>query len=255
MSALLAACGVGYDAPCRVALPAVPEAWLAVLGDDNRWRVEWINSSGARESRDVDGREAARPGAGLEIHILQEWATPVIAYPYWSGRDIAPGVMRPAGAIFPSDADISSGAISLSWTGGVEAVLYLELAKRAAGDSRRRPQYFDWRRFRELLESAAIPEEIRADPWLADWKAIAEKTVSSGFDRRRIAAIKRREIAAPVPPCEMWIGTSPFAPPIAAPAETEKALALLASDAIDTYISKEGVLRVSSSAWIWMPWR
>ncbi|MDR1073465.1 MAG: hypothetical protein LBL45_07310, partial [Treponema sp.] len=173
----------------------------------------------------------------------------------WNVKDIAPDSMRPAGAIFPSDADVSSGAISLSWTGGVAAFLYMELAKRTDTDSARQPQYFDWRRFRELLESEAIPDDIRSDPWLADWKAIAEKTVSSGFDSRRIAAIKRREIAAPAPPGEMWIGTSPFAPPIAAPAEPGKTLVLLASDAIDTYISKEGVLRISSSAWIWLPWQ
>ncbi|MDR2782594.1 MAG: hypothetical protein LBB48_01925 [Treponema sp.] len=262
LSAPLAACAAGYDMPYRVALPAVPDAWTVVLGD-NRWHIEWINSNGTREIRDVDGREATESGvvsagAGLEIHILQELATPVIAYPYWSGKDIAPDVMRPAGAIFPSDADVSSGTISLSWTGGVEAVLYAELARSASHaerDSTRQPQYFDWRRFRELLESAAIPENVRLDPWLADWKAIAEKTASSGFDRRRITAITRREIAVPALPGEIWIGTSPFAPPIAAPAETEKTLVLLANDAVDTYISKEGVLRVSSSAWIWTPWQ
>ncbi|MDR0558475.1 MAG: hypothetical protein LBG43_11550 [Treponema sp.] len=252
LSAPLAACGAGYDMPYRVTPPSVPDAWTAVLGD-NRWHIEWINSNGIRESRDVDGREASE--TGIEIHILQEWASPVIAYPYWNGKDIAPDAMRPAGAVFPADADISSGAISLSWTGGVAAFLYMELATRAAHGAARQPQYFDWRRFRELLESAAIPEDIRMDPWLADWKAIAEKTVSSGFDSRRIVAVKRREIAVPAPPGEIWIGTSPFALPIAAPAETGKPLVLLASDAIDTYISQEGVLRISSSAWIWLPWQ
>jgi hypothetical protein len=255
LSTLLAACGVGYDTPYRVTLPALPDAWTAILGD-NRWRIEWIHADGTKESRDVDGREAAETGAGLEIHILQEWASPVIAYPYWEGKGIAPDVMRPAGAIFP--ADVSSGAISLSWTGGVEAFLYVELAKRADTGSARQPQYFDWQRFRELLESPVIPEDVRSDPWLADWKAIAEKTISSGFDRRRIVAINRKEIAAPSPPGEMWIGTSPFAPPVVAPEETGQPLVLLAnvaSDAIDTYISKEGVLRISSSAWIWLPWQ
>ncbi|MDR0707611.1 MAG: hypothetical protein LBF60_07025, partial [Treponema sp.] len=99
LSALLAACGGGYDMPYRVALPAIPDAWSVVLGD-NHWHIEWIDSNGVRKSRDVDGREAAETGYALEIHILQEWASPIIAYPYWNGKDIAPNVMRPAGAIF-----------------------------------------------------------------------------------------------------------------------------------------------------------
>ncbi|MDR1073849.1 MAG: hypothetical protein LBL45_09285, partial [Treponema sp.] len=67
LSALLAACGVRYDMPYRVALPATPDAWTAVLGR-NQWHIEWINSNGTRESRDIDGREAAE--TGVEIHIL-----------------------------------------------------------------------------------------------------------------------------------------------------------------------------------------
>ncbi|MDR0475627.1 MAG: hypothetical protein LBH43_18385 [Treponema sp.] len=35
------------------------------------------------------------------------------------------------------------------------------------------PWYFDWPRFRELMDSSDIPEEVRLDPWTADWKTIA----------------------------------------------------------------------------------
>ncbi|MDR2792285.1 MAG: hypothetical protein LBB61_01280 [Treponema sp.] len=252
LSVLVTACNDPYETSYRVTLPNLPDTWTEIAGID-RWHIEWINSSGDRESRDI--HDAAVTGDGFEIHILQEWASPVIAYPYRSGTALTPAIMRPAGAIFPSDADVSSGTISLTWTGGVAAFLYLELARHTDQSSIRQPHYFDWQRFRELLESDIVPEDVRSNPWLADWKTIAKKTVSSGFDRRRITAIKPLEISIPAPVDGAWIGTSPFSAPITATGERGETLILQVCDAIDAYVSKDGVLRVSSNAWIWIGWR
>jgi hypothetical protein len=237
----------------RVTLPDLPDIWTEIVGID-RWHIEWINSNGGRESRDID--ETAETRGGFEIHILQEWASPVIAYPYRNGTVLAPDTMRPAGAIFPSDADVSSGTISLTWTGGIAAFLYLELARHTDQNSTRQPQYFNWQRFRELLESDAIPEDVRSDPWLADWKTIAKKTVSSGFDSRRLTAIQPLEISLPAPADGPWIGTSPFSSPIATTGEggLEKTHILRVRDTIEAYVSRDGVLRISSNAWLWIGW-
>ncbi|MDR2193355.1 MAG: hypothetical protein LBP19_02670 [Treponema sp.] len=251
LSGLITACNSPYDMPYRVTLPALPDTWTEIAGVD-RWHIEWINSSGDKESRDID--EGAKTRDGFEIYILQEWASPVIAYPYRSGTVLVPDTLCPAGAIFPADADVSSGTISLSWTGGVAAFLYVEFARHTDHHSLRQPQYFDWRRFRELIESDVVSEDVRLDPWLADWKTIAEKTVLSGFDRRRITAIKPQEISISAPSGGPWIGTSPFSSPIAATGKMETTLILPVRDAIDTYISKDGILRISLNTWIWIAW-
>jgi hypothetical protein len=169
-----------------------------------------------------------------------------------------PALMYPAGAIFPWD--VSAGKINLSWEGGVPAVFWKELASAlpaalsATGSSaaKRLPWYFDWPRFRELLESGNIPEAVRQDLWLADWKSIAQKTVQSGFDRRRIVSRPLTKMSVPGLNGR-WAGSSPFAPPVDAPPGGP--LQLMVSDIPDTWVSTLGVLKCSTAGWVRRPWQ
>ncbi|MDR2741691.1 MAG: hypothetical protein LBB98_06000 [Treponema sp.] len=235
---------------CRIVLPALPPAWEAILGP-TRWRVEWFNPDG--HLRSGEGPASTLPEADLPA----EWASPVLAYPFWPERGLAPGFMRPAGAIAPFD--IENGRIILTWEAGPEAWFYraltaaynaAELPVAAAG---RRPDRLDWPRFRTLLRSGDIPPEIREDPWLADWDTIAEKTVQSGFDRRRIRARSFEPLIMSVPWPGPWAGSSPFAE--VRLWEAGETVTVEAVTEADTLISSGGMLRYNSKGAIRVPWK
>ena len=255
----LAACGAGGDgvfppaspSPAwKARLPALPPAWKSILGEPE-WRLEWLNRDGKKEEAVIRG------GAQAAINPPETWTSPVIAWPRWPNRGIPAGVFRPAGALFPFDA--SGETISLSWRGGVDAVLYWELARasaaeEAAAPSRaavpRLPVYFNWPRFRELFaEGSGINEEVRRDPWLADWPLVAEKTARSGFDKRRLVPAARKKLSVPVGPGP-WRGTSPFAEPLRFEGQPEFPV----GETVDVWISVEGLLRCNTAAWILLPW-
>jgi hypothetical protein len=107
---------------------------------------------------------------------------------------------------------------------------------------------FNWPRFRRLFDDPSLNAEVRADPWLADWAGIAAKIVKSGFDKRRLVPEARSSLAVPAGPGP-WIGASPFAAPLffeATPVFSVRPTA-------DTWVSREGVLRCNSEAWIFIP--
>jgi hypothetical protein len=236
-----------------VDFPALPVSWGELMGNPH-WRLVWLNPQGVPQVMETDG------GGKTAITSVLEWATPVLAFPFWPGRGIRPGEMRPAGGLFPFDAP--GNTLRLSWQGGVEAWFYRELAAaldaEAAGQGKRRPEYFDWPRFRALLQSEAVPNAVREDPWRADWRGIAAETVKSGFDRRRIKVQPEEELLVPrealgettisgVP----FFGPSPFAGPLfPEPGAGFRFMVTLRSD---TYVSPGGILRVSKGAWIWNP--
>ena len=227
----------------RPALPELPEHWKEIPGQPC-WRLEWIDGNG--KWREWEGKSEAP-----DLHLGQEWTSPVLAWPFWPAMDLLPGYMRPAGALFPWD--VSSGNLILSWEGGVEAFFWKELAhaeKSTAGAEGRLPWYFDWPRFRELLATGNIPENVRLDPWLPDWKSIAQRTVKSGFDRRRI--VSRTFTGIVIPGLDgRWAGSSPFAPPLDVPEGCQ--LYIKASDTPDVWVSREGILKCSTSGWVLVP--
>ncbi|MDR2020197.1 MAG: hypothetical protein LBQ14_05450 [Treponema sp.] len=246
----LAACNPVLPASYRIDLPVPPPLWVELLGSP-AWRLEWINDEGEPGLREL------APGRGTEIEVPQEWASPVIAYPFWPDRGVLPGIFRPAGAVFPYD--VREDRICLSWEAGPEARFYWELAAAwteysEAGSSpqnTRQGRYFDWPRFRELLRGPDIPEAVRRDPWLADWRSIALSAVQSGFNRQRIKEPVREDLLVTVPQRGPWIGTSPFAEPKDWEAGTS--LILKVTDSVDTYLAPGGLLRVSRNIWIWLP--
>jgi hypothetical protein len=212
------------------------------------------------------------------IRIFQDYPSPVLAYPFWPDRGIPSGTFRPAGAIFPFEARGES--LYLSWEAGVEARFYTELAEAAASVSaasiaaaddakaegetgadtntgvdasaKRQPSGFDWPRFRELLRGQEIPPEIREDPWRADWKSIAEKTVSSGFDRRRIKAEPVKTLTVTIPADGPWVGASPFSS--VRTWEKGETVQLESSGDKGIYFSPQGNLKFSREIWVWTAW-
>jgi hypothetical protein len=231
-------------------IPEPPPAWTAMLGDP-LWKIEWLNPGGGKEA-------AVFSEKNPEISLPQTWASAVSAWPYWPDRGIGPGIFKPAGAIFPFDA--AGGRLSLSWQGGVDAVLYWELAEvqdteasPAASENARSvdrlPQNFNWPRFRELFEDPDLNEVIRQDPWLADWKAIAAKIVSSGFDKRRFVPEAREDMPLPLN-SGPWIGTSPFAAPLIFEDGAVPVFSVRGQP--DTWVSAEGVLRCCMGAYVFI---
>ncbi|MDR0497455.1 MAG: hypothetical protein LBH42_07570 [Treponema sp.] len=252
---LLAGCSEGpINSSYQPVLPAQPEHWQEVLGEPH-WRLEWVNESGVWQECDLS------PGSVMPgISLPNEWTTAVLAWPFWPSWNLTPGQMRPSGALFPWDA--AGGKLRMSWMGGVEAFFWKGLAAadrpNPASDPKspladgRLPWYFDWPRFRELLSGENIPEAVRQDPWLADWKEISRKTVLSGFDRRRIVARKFTVLA--IPGLDgVWAGSSPFASPLTVPSDSP--LLLNTDETPDTWVSGSGILKCSSAGWVLIPHR
>jgi hypothetical protein len=240
-----------------LAFPPLPESWQELLGEA-RWRLIWTDERGVPQILETDGDAL--------ISVVAEWATPALAFPYWPGRGILPGEMRPAGAIIPFD--VREGRLRLTWRAGAEAWFYRELAaarnaalaeRRAGGDgasletalNKRRPEYFDWPRFRSLMDSDAVPAAVREDPWRVDWRNLAIRTVQSGFDRRRILEQPAEELRAPRAALGEgpFAGPSPFAAPLLPTPDLGYCFAVRSPS--DTYVSAEGILRVSGKAWVY----
>ena len=242
---LMASCEDGpISSSYRAVLPELPRHWEEILGEAH-WHFEWIGEDGGRlEKETASGREAP------DLSLMQEWTTAILAWPFWPERDISPGVMRPAGALFPWDS--SGGKVTLSWKGGVDAVFWNELAvadRPTTAAQGRLPWYFDWPRFRDLVyESGTVNDAVREDPWIADWKSIAQKTVQSGFDRRRIVSVKFTALSIPGFGGR-WIGSSPFAAPL--DADPDGPLYLSVTDTPAAWISCGGILKCSTAGWVW----
>jgi len=257
----LNSCGEALtDSSFALELPVLPQAWEDVLGSPS-WRIEWVNEDGRKEAMTVQGK------GEMNISLPQTWVSAVSAFPFWPEKGLRPGIFKPAGAIFPYDA--SGGNLVLSWQGGVDACLYWEMARayggkgqeenqaeeespeRAAGSERaavkRLPLNFNWPRFRRLFDDPSLNADVRADPWLADWAGIAAKIVQSGFDKRRLVPEARSALTVLVSPGP-WIGASPFAAPLVFETTPIFPVRLTA----DTWVSKEGVLRCNSEAWIFI---
>ncbi|MDR2246945.1 MAG: hypothetical protein LBE17_09835 [Treponema sp.] len=238
----------------QLILPALPPAWGAILGPP-QWRVEWLDPDGLLLSSEGPADALA------EVNLPEEWASPVLAYPFWPDRGLTPGRMRPAGGLAPFDTQ--GGVLRLTWEAGPEAWFYRALASSltaAASDGEglsaakegRRPDRFDWPRFRNLLRGGDIAPEIRDDPWLAGWDTIAVKTVQSGFDRRRLQARSREPLTLSVPWPGPWAGSSPFAE--VRVWDAGETVTVEATAEADTLISPGGMLRYNINGTVRVPW-
>lgn len=239
---LFASCSFDYGAEAlNVSVPAVPDAWLSVLGDPD-WLFCWYGPDGGE-------RRAESAEGALSAAVPAAAASPIIAYPFWRRWGVEPGTVRPAGAIYPFGG--SGGSLRLTWRGGVAGVFYRELL-RASGDGGRSPAGFDWPRFASLLESDAIDAAVRADPWLVDWRSVAIRTRLSGFDRRRLKSRPTSSVTLHPPAGGPWVRASPFSAAAAATAE-DGSLTLDAGDEADSLLSPQGTLRFTAGCSAWFP--
>jgi hypothetical protein len=199
-------------------------------------------------------------GGTAELSVSPFRTSPVLAWPYWPSRRLEPGDFRPAGAIIPYDIPgASPDRISLSWQGGVDAWFFEALNSAAldvpnsAGTSKlRQGKNFDWPGFRALFSDSALPPELRSDPWLADWEAIAERTIRSGFRRQWLNTAETASLNIPAPP-GLWISPSPFAPPLAAEGGTT-GFKVQGGPGVQAWYSAAGILHCAGTNWILLPW-
>jgi len=224
-------------------LPEVPHPWLSLLGEP-MWYVEWIDPDGRKQSKDVPY------GTDAEIEIPVTWANPVTASPYWDKLGLDPKLFRPAGAIFPFDVSFNKkkrdNRLRLSWRAGADAAFYWELLLACGEDESKLPANFDWLRFRELF-NGTLSKEVCEDPWLVNWRSVAEKTAASSFDRRRLVPEAAVEKSIPVTSGE-WYGSSPFSKPIV-PENVESSI-FPVRPGVNIWISNEGILRVNGNVWV-----
>jgi hypothetical protein len=147
--------------------------------------------------------------------------------------------------------DVSGECLKLNWKAGVDGVFYWEIALVNGKNGSKLPANFDWGRFRELFsDDFSLNEEVRQDPWLVDWRSVAEKTVSSGFDRRRLVPEKTESLAVTVD-SGAWYGTSPFAKALYF-AEGESA-AFPVRTGLNVWVSSGGILRSNGKTWVFTP--
>ncbi|MDR3019572.1 MAG: hypothetical protein LBU66_01550 [Treponema sp.] len=251
---LLSGCGAIFPDGYTLRFPKTPDSWVSILGEPH-WRVEWLDPGGEKRSRDV------APGKSLKIELPATWANPVTAFPFWSERNLFPGLFMPAGAIFPFD--VSGEELLLSWKAGVDAGFYWELAHCVSNDAvnhtgvqnkTKIPANFDWQRFRELFTTDVLSEAVRKDPWLVDWQSVARRTISGNFDRRRLVPQATTPLAIPVPVVP-WYGTSPFATPLIFTDDSPVfPVRADTNTGVNIWISNEGLLRVSGKTWAYVPW-
>ena len=234
-------------------LPELPAAWELIPGQP-QWKIEWQNPNGRLQTLEI------RSGQSPEIS-LPSWTSAVLAWPYWPELSIHPGVFKPSGGLFPFDA--RGTTFSLSWKGGIDAILYRELCVASTGSPAaktsvpRLPWYFNWPRFRELSADTGVNAEYRADPWLADWPGIAVKIWQSGFDKRRLVPQARQELTVPVA-AGPWIGTSPFSAPLffeGTPVfQVRSEEAQTGCFPVETWVCARGILRCTAETFIFLEW-
>jgi hypothetical protein len=236
----LACCGDLSPSKYVLKLPNPPEIWVSLLGEPC-WRVEWFAPNGQKQTADLQS------AGNFEVELPVTWTNPVIAWPYWPAYNLNPGLFMPAGALFPFD--IEENTLKLSWEAGADVVFYMELALACANEQKpsKTPVNFDWPRFRGLFHDETLGNEVRKDPWLVNWRSVAEKTVSSSFDKRRLVPEKTESMNLPVP-SGPWYGTSPFAKPLLFDDKAD--VTFKTRPGINLWVSADGILRVNGKTWV-----
>jgi len=217
--------------------PRAPDPWITLLGEPH-WRLEWLDPGGYRQITDI------LPGSSIEIELPTTWANAVTAWPYWPDHNLFPGLFKPAGALFPLD--VSGEYLCLSWRSGPDTVFYWELTLANEQNKAKMPAFFDWLRFRELLKSGTLNEAVRKDPWLVDWRSVAERTISSNFDQRRLVPESSRSMPIPVP-AGFWYGSSPFVEPLFFSDDEIPVFPIRSG--INVWVSEKGILKCTNETW------
>jgi hypothetical protein len=244
VSVQLICCADKFPSRYVLELPKTPQSWVSLLGEPY-WLVEWIDPGGQKKSMNII------PYYSLEIELPVTWANPVTAWPYWPKHNLIPGLFKPAGTLFPFDA--KDRRLSLSWEAGPDTIFYWELvlANLNKQNDSRMPANFDWPRFRELFKINVLNKAVSEDPWLINWRSVAERTASGNFDRRRLVSenIELKTIPVSGGP---WYGTSPFAKPLVFAEGDTPVFPVLPG--VNVWVSAEGILKVNGDTWVFIEW-
>jgi hypothetical protein len=192
---LLASCALGPAARLEVQLPPLPDPWLAAFP-----RVDCVlgytDASGETQWLRVEGWKS-----GTIIECSKEGNTPVLAYPVLPSAPDPPqpGMLRPAGGVFPDAAKACRGAltIELTWKDGAAACVAQEL-RRAGLDT----SLFNMTRLAGVLRE-------KVDPWDFDLGTIVQKIASGDFDVYDIDALALRDVPVDAG-AGSWVMESPF---------------------------------------------
>ncbi|MCL2441527.1 MAG: hypothetical protein FWD14_07280 [Treponema sp.] len=231
-------CGERFPDKYVIELPSAPEAWTSLFGYPH-WRVEWLDPNGQKQILDIRGNS-------LKIELPVTWANPVTAWPYWPDYDLIPGIFKPAGGLFPFDTNGSR--LYLSWEAGADTVFYWELLYASQNNLSRFPANFDWLRFRELFLDT-LSESVRSDPWLVNWRSVAERTAAGNFDRRRLVPEPAETRVFPVP-AVTWYGSSPFSKPLVF--QDDEIPEFPVRPGLNVWISSKGILKVNNDVWVFI---
>jgi hypothetical protein len=217
-------------------MPPLPQNWVSLLGQPC-WKVEFLDQNGVKQSKEIP------PGQNVEVELPNTWANPVTAWPYWPEFNLGPSFFKPAGGLFPFD--VSGEKLILSWEAGVDAVFYRELMLSNSENVKKIPANFDWPRFRELIKTDVLEKAI--DPWLINWQNVAEKTISSNFDRRRLVPQTGEPEKIPVT-SGPWYGSSPFAQELSF--SNGEIPVFPGRPGVNVWICAEGILRINGKTWV-----
>ncbi|MDR0320635.1 MAG: hypothetical protein LBI28_03960 [Treponema sp.] len=241
----LVSCGDILPSRYALQLPKVPESWLSLLGEPC-WRIEWLSPSGQKQTMDI------QDGSKPELELPISWVSPVTAFPYCASQSVlVPGVLKPAGALFPFD--VEGDHLLLSWSAGADTVFYWELALANEGNYSRLPSNFDWLRFRDLFASGTLSEALCEDPWIVDWRYAAERTIRSGFRTSYISAEKPSSKTIPDAPTGTWYGTSPFEKPLFF--DENETPAFPVRSGVNLWFCADGILKVNGEVSMFIEWQ
>jgi hypothetical protein len=187
-----------------VVIPAPPPHWRAAF-PDLRFSLLYADGDGRFQRKaDVDYASA------VAIACSKRTNAPVLAYP-WSPSDRScaePGMLRPAGGIFPGALRHSTGGMELvlSWEDGAAAEVFRSLLERGVD-----ADLINGERLAERMGSAA-------DPWAWDVNSVAEALSAGHFNAYDLDPLPKSDVGLRVGAGE-WILESPFRQPGIADAE------------------------------------
>jgi hypothetical protein len=203
LGALCACSAFGPEQEVRVLLPAPPVHWQIAF-PRLAFSVKARDSRGSQQEVIVqDWRHA------VQIECARALNEPILAWPFVGDgappAGVCPGVLRPAGGLFPLCLRDFDGAVvvELTWEGGASALVVDRVA--AAGG--------DVSRFNAARLCAYLQKE--ADPWLVDLDSVAQKIAQGDFTAWDIDPLPARDARASVGPGS-WFLESPFALPTTA---------------------------------------
>ena len=193
-----ASCSMGPSALVRLELPDPPAPWKQAF-PALTFLVVYQDSSGRRATGSAR-RE-------LMVECSKSGNSPLLAYPTGvpgeEAEGVPPGLLRPAGALYPLDLDpqATEPTLRLSWQEGPLAALVSRLRDGGMEVS--------------LLNTARLKERFGTfqDPWELDLGSMATELARGTFSAYDVDRLPLRDVAVVSGP-GTWFLESPLAAPV-----------------------------------------